>query len=139
MVGDRFYDIDGARANMMDGVGVLWGYGSKFEFIECSAKYIAERVGDIEAIALGLYEKTENVQKIFDGKIIKIHRDDITLCDGTQGYRECVDHPGGVGVIGITDDDKVLLGASQKKYEGEELDEMKEKIQAKIAAREEGA
>lgn len=36
-------------------------------------------------------------------------------------------------------DDKVLLGASQKKYEGEELDEMKEKIQAKIAAREEGA
>lgn len=36
-------------------------------------------------------------------------------------------------------DDKVLLGASQKKYEGDELDEMKEKIQAKIAAREEGA
>ncbi len=120
MVGDRFYDIDGARANMMDGVGVLWGYGSKFEFIECSAKYIAERVGDIEAIALGLYEKTENVQKIYDGKIIKIHRDDITLCDGTQGYRECVDHPGGVGVIGITDDDKVLL-VRQFRYPYKEL------------------
>lgn len=120
MVGDRFYDIDGARENRMDGVGVLWGYGSKFEFIECSAGYIAEKVDDIEAIALGMYERTQNVKKIFDGKIIKVHLDDITLCDGTTANRECVNHPGGVGVIGITDDDCVLM-VRQFRYPYKEL------------------
>lgn len=109
VVGDRFYDIDGAVENMADSAGVLWGYGTKFEFIEHRAKFIAEKVEDIEAIALGLYENTEKVQGIFSGNIIQIHLDDITLCDGTKGSRECVDHPGGVGIIGINDDDEVLM------------------------------
>jgi ADP-ribose pyrophosphatase len=109
VVGDRFYDIDGAKANMIDSVGVLWGYGTKFEFIESGAKYIAQKVEDIESIALGLYERCDNVQGIFQGHVITVHRDDVSLCDDSVGFRECVDHPGGVAVIGITDDDEVLL------------------------------
>lgn len=109
MVGDRHYDIDGAKANGIASVGVLWGYGSRFEFIESGADFMAEKVDDIESIALGLYETTENVKGIFNGKVITVHHDDVVLCNGKKAKRECVDHPGGVAVIGITNDNKVLL------------------------------
>lgn len=109
MVGDRFYDIDGAKANRMDSVGVLWGYGNKFEFIECGAKYIAEKVDDVESVALGLYERTDSVQGIFGGNVITVHLDDVSLCDNSTSKRECVDHPGGVAVIGLNDKGEVLL------------------------------
>lgn len=109
MVGDRFYDIDGAKADMVDGAGALWGYGSKFEFIECGAKYIVDKVEDIESIALGLYERTEKVNGIYNGRVLTMHVDDVLLCDDQKAKRECVDHPGGVAVIGVTDDDMVVL------------------------------
>ena len=52
VIGDKNYDIDGAKANGVKSIGVLWGFGSKFELIECSADFIAEKPGDIEAVAL---------------------------------------------------------------------------------------
>ena len=106
---NRFYDIDGAKADMVDGAGVLWGYGSKFEFIECGAKYIVDKVEDIESIALGLYERTEKVNGIYNGRVLTMHVDDVLLCNDQRANRECVDHPGGVAVIGVTDDDMVVL------------------------------
>ena len=109
VVGDRSYDIDGAAACSADSVGVLWGYGNKFEFIESGATYIAEKAGDVESIALGLYERCEAVNGIYSGRIITVHNDDVLLCDGTASTRECVDHPGGVAVIGLTDDEEILL------------------------------
>lgn len=109
MVGDRFYDIDGAKDNNMDSIGVLWGFGNKFELIESGAKYIADKVDDVESIALGLYETTENVKGIFSGSVITVHVDDVSLCDDSTSFRECVDHPGGVSVIGLTDNDEVML------------------------------
>lgn len=109
LVGDKSYDIIGAKENRLTSVGVLWGYGTKFELIECGADFLADKPGDIEAIALDLYERTERVQGIFNGKVITVHHDDVTLCNGVEAKRECVDHPGGVAVIGITDDDEVLL------------------------------
>lgn len=109
MVGDRSYDIDGARANMLDSAGVLWGYGSKFEFIESGAKYIAEKADDIESIVLGLYERCEKVQGIFSGKVITVHEDEVLLSNDTTAKRECVDHPGGVAVIGVDDNGYVTL------------------------------
>lgn len=109
MVGDRFYDIDGARETGVDSVGVLWGFGTKFELIESGAKYIIDKIDDVENIALGLYERTENVQGIFSGNVITVHHDDILLCNDQEAKRECVDHPGGVGVICINDEDEVVL------------------------------
>lgn len=109
MVGDTAFDIDGANENMLDSVGVIWGYGSKFDFIERGATYIADKMGDIESIALGLYERTENVKGIFNGKVITVHHDDVVLSNGKETKRECVDHPGGVAVIGLTDDGLVPL------------------------------
>lgn len=109
MVGDRFYDMDGARGAGVASVGVLWGFGSKFELIESGATYVVDKIQDIESIALGMYERTENVQGIYNGRVVNFHVDDITLCNGEKATRECVDHPGGVGIIALTDDEYVYM------------------------------
>jgi len=43
MVGDRRYDITGARNNHMRPIGVLYGYGSKTELIEAGAEAVCDR------------------------------------------------------------------------------------------------
>ena len=50
MVGDRSYDIDGAKATGLDSMGVLYGYGSAEEFAE--AEYVAQTPSDIAYILL---------------------------------------------------------------------------------------
>lgn len=109
MVGDKKYDIEGAKTNLIDSVGVLWGYGTKFEHIEAGAKFIVDKIENIESVALGFYEQTEEVQDIFSGKIINVHTDKITLVDGTEAQREVVDHPGGVAIVGLTENNEVLM------------------------------
>lgn len=109
MAGDKSYDIEGAKANLIDSAGVLWGYGSRIEFARSGAKFIAEKPEDIYSIALGYFEQTEEVQGIFSGNIISVHNDRITLVDGGTAYREVVDHPGGVAVVGLTEDNEILL------------------------------
>ena len=47
MVGDRYHDIDGAKANDLDSAGVLWGYGSKEELENAGAKYILNDPSDL--------------------------------------------------------------------------------------------
>ncbi|WP_332302729.1 HAD hydrolase-like protein [Rhizobium sp. GR12] len=43
MVGDRRYDIIGAHANNLRGIGVLWGYGSREELERCGADALVDR------------------------------------------------------------------------------------------------
>ncbi|MBO4864838.1 MAG: HAD hydrolase-like protein [Eubacterium sp.] len=47
MIGDRFYDIDGANANSIDSIGVLYGYGKRDELEKAGATHIAETAEDI--------------------------------------------------------------------------------------------
>lgn len=47
MVGDRRFDIEGAKKNGLASVGVLYGYGSRDELLEAGADYIAEIPEDI--------------------------------------------------------------------------------------------
>lgn len=47
MVGDRKYDVVGAKKEEIDCVGVLYGYGSRDELEQAGAAYIAETVEDI--------------------------------------------------------------------------------------------
>lgn len=49
MVGDRLYDIEGARICSIDSMGVLYGYGSREEFEEYNATYIAVTPQDVVA------------------------------------------------------------------------------------------
>lgn len=109
MAGDKSYDIDGAKANLIDSAGVLWGYGSRIEFAQSGARFVAEKPEDIYSIALGYFEQTEESQGIFNGRIIAVHNDTVTLVDGETAQREVVDHPGGVAVVGLTEDNEILL------------------------------
>jgi ADP-ribose pyrophosphatase len=46
---------------------------------------------------------------VFDGKLLKVHRDTVRLPDGSQGYREHIRHPGAVAVVALFEDGQVLL------------------------------
>ena len=109
MVGDTKYDIEGAGMTNIDSCGVSYGFGSRFTMLDEGATYIADKPDEIEAIALGFYEETTNERRIFDGKIIRVHHDDVTLSNGKETKREIVSHPGGVGIIGIDENDRILL------------------------------
>lgn len=47
MIGDRSYDIIGARNNGMLGFGVLYGYGSKEELVQAGARHLCEKPQDV--------------------------------------------------------------------------------------------
>lgn len=47
MVGDRLFDIDGAHAVGLPCCAVLYGFGSREEFLEHNAEYIIEKPQDI--------------------------------------------------------------------------------------------
>lgn len=53
MVGDRHHDVEGARVNGLDTVGVLYGFGDRFELEQAGAAAIAETVDDLQKILLG--------------------------------------------------------------------------------------
>jgi len=46
---------------------------------------------------------------VFDGKLLKVHRDTVRLPDGTEGQREYIRHPGAVAVVALFGDGSVLL------------------------------
>ncbi len=52
MIGDREYDMLGAKKHGMDSIGVLFGYGSRMELEAAGATYIAESVEDIATFVL---------------------------------------------------------------------------------------
>lgn len=62
-----------------------------------------------------LTEKTLSSEKIFDGVILHIRRDQVELPGGGRSVREVVDHPGGVCVLALDDQGRALL-VSQYRY-----------------------
>jgi len=53
MVGDRHHDIEGAKSNGIDSIGVLYGYGSRNELENAGATYIASTPHDVKKFLLG--------------------------------------------------------------------------------------
>ena len=47
MIGDRHHDIEGAKDNDLDSIGVLYGYGDLLELKKAGANFIAESPKDI--------------------------------------------------------------------------------------------
>ena len=47
MIGDRYHDIEGAKINGIDSMGVLYGYGDRAELENAGADYIAQTPKDI--------------------------------------------------------------------------------------------
>lgn len=54
-------------------------------------------------------EKTLSVENIYDGKIIKVRKEQVELSDGRTSVRELIGHPGGVGVIAVDENRKVFM------------------------------
>ncbi len=52
MVGDRRHDIQGAKANAIPAVGVLYGYGARDELEAAGADYIAETVEQLKNLLI---------------------------------------------------------------------------------------
>lgn len=69
---------------------------------------------------MSLFEETIKTNKVYDGLIVSINRDDVKLQNGNTAEREVVIHPGGVGIVAITDDNKVLI-VEQYRYPMEEV------------------
>lgn len=60
-------------------------------------------------------EKTVSSEKIFDGKVIKLKVDRVELPDGAVGIREIVNHPGGVGIVAVDDNEDIYLVRQYRK------------------------
>lgn len=51
MIGDRSFDIAGAHANAVRGIGVLWGYGDAGELTQAGADALAEQPAALPGLA----------------------------------------------------------------------------------------
>ena len=56
-----------------------------------------------------LTEKTIDSREIFKGRILRVRLDTVRLPNGKEGIREVVEHPGGVAILAIDSEDRVLL------------------------------
>lgn len=54
-------------------------------------------------------ERAIKQETVFSGKLLHVRRDEIELENGNKSVREFCMHPGGVGILPITDDMQVLL------------------------------
>lgn len=54
-------------------------------------------------------EKTVKRETLFSGKIIEVALDEVALPQGGTATRELVFHPGGVGIVAITPEEKMLF------------------------------
>lgn len=52
MVGDRKYDIIGAKKNEIKSIGVLYGYGTREELISAGADHIADNIENLNKIII---------------------------------------------------------------------------------------
>jgi phosphoglycolate phosphatase len=52
MIGDRKYDIIGAKETGIDSIGVLYGYGSQWEMKNEDPTHIADTVGGLRRILI---------------------------------------------------------------------------------------
>src|SRR6185436_3474467 len=56
-----------------------------------------------------LTERRLSGDVVYDGSLLKVHRDTVALPDGGRGTREYIRHPGAVAVVALTEDGKVVL------------------------------
>ena len=58
---------------------------------------------------MNMTEKPINQKYIFRGRIVNLRVDDALLPDGNTAVREVIEHPGGVCVAALTDDNELLF------------------------------
>lgn len=58
---------------------------------------------------MDLTERTLSSETIFDGRVLHIRRDIVQLPNGHSSVREVADHPGGVCILALDDQNNALL------------------------------
>ena len=71
-----------------------------------------------------LIEKTKESKVIFDGKVVRLMYDVVTLPNGGESIREYVKHVGAVCIVPVTDDGRVILERQYRYAVGETLIEI---------------
>ena len=58
---------------------------------------------------IDLTEVTLRRKDVFDGRIVKVHVDDVRLPNGQEALREVVDHVDGAAVLALDEENRVLV------------------------------
>lgn len=75
-------------------------------------------------MAKDLSERRLSGALVYDGSLLKVHRDVVSLPDGAEGTREFIRHPGAVAIIPLFDDRSVLLERQFRYPHGREFIEI---------------
>jgi ADP-ribose pyrophosphatase len=67
------------------------------------------------------FEKQIETKTVYTGVIVNVRKDIAELQNGNKTAREVVEHPGGVGIVPVTQDNKVLMVRQYRYPVGEEL------------------
>jgi ADP-ribose pyrophosphatase len=54
-------------------------------------------------------ESSVSSELVYDGRLLKVYRDQVRLHDGSPASREYVKHPGAVMILAFVDDDTIIL------------------------------
>jgi len=68
-----------------------------------------------------LDERRLSGEYIYKGRILNLRRDTVRLPDGREAKREVVEHLGGVGVLPLTDDGRIILVRQHRYPYGENI------------------
>ncbi|MBP1969672.1 ADP-ribose pyrophosphatase [Virgibacillus natechei] len=60
-------------------------------------------------------EKTMKTENIYNGSVVQLQVDDVTLPNGKASKREIIKHPGAVSVIPLTKDNKIIFVEQYRK------------------------
>lgn len=72
-------------------------------------------------MAFEFEEKRKASQSVFAGKVINLRLDTVILPNGDEATRECVEHPGAVGVIAVDSMGRICLVRQYRYPVSEEL------------------
>lgn len=64
---------------------------------------------------MDLKEDTLNKNMIFEGNILNLRIDDVSLPDGNKSKREIIEHSGGVTILPVTDDGRIIMVKQYRK------------------------
>ena len=60
-------------------------------------------------------EKSISSERIYEGKVINLKVDEVTLPNGHTSKRELIEHPGAVAILAITPDKKIIMVEQYRK------------------------
>ena len=69
-------------------------------------------------------EKTVSSERIYEGAILNLRKDKVTVKDGRTSYREVVEHNGGVIILGVTREGRIPMIWQYRKPAGQAMFEL---------------